>query len=275
MRKLKPLIIVLMSLLATLACKKYDPSAFENQPCEKRVTETKRNGIDVIQTIDGVYMRAEIARGWPCGSTPETLRLATGGGGGYGFYWYQGKPYKLPFGGEPEVPYIHIGLLAVGVGPKARESAESAEAQDKRTGFQEWWLTPRIPHKLYPIDLLPNWGRRERPDPQSGSPSIFREFPVWAIRGISDPRGRPYLTLCGIKPPPGTASNDVRFERDPAWLVQGETHPGTIGNTCRGGVSASNGTAAGAMIDVPGDGLPDIDKIYRYASERLSTLIVE
>jgi hypothetical protein len=264
----------LICLLILSACKKYDPSAFENQPCEKRVTETKRNGIDVVQTIDGVYMRADIARGWPCGSTPETLRLATGGGGGKGFYWYQGKPYKLPFGGEPEVPYIHIGLLVVGVGPKARESAENVAEHDKRTGFQEWWLTPRIPHKLYPIDLLPNWGRRDGPDPQAGTAPI-QEIAYWAVRGVLDVRGRPFTTSCAIRPPPGNPLNDFRYQRDPVWLVQGETVPGVHGNTCRGGVRASNGTSAGAWIDVPGDGLPDIDKIYKYASEWLSTLIVE
>ena len=87
---------------------------------------------------------------------------------------------------------------------------------------------------------------------------------------------RPFVAFCSIKPPAGNKESDVAYQRDPKWLIQGETYlKDQNGNTCRGSVGADSGVDIGGRLDVPGNAVPEIDKVYKAAANLLSNLIVE
>ena len=68
----------------------------------------------------------------------------------------------------------------------------------------------------------------------------------------------------------------MAYQLDPTWILVGETYlQDQSGNTCRGNVSADSGVDIGGRLDVPGIGVPEIDKIYKAMAKLLSELIVE
>lgn len=131
---------------------------------------------------------------------------------------------------------------------------------------------------MYPIDLLPNFGVDGGPDPQAGiGPIKTPAGPYWAVRGTFNPATKyPFTTRCSFKPPLGNKEGDVAYQLDPTWILVGETYlQDQSGNTCRGNVSADSGVDIGGRLDVPGIGVPEIDKIYKAMAKLLSELIVE
>lgn len=231
---------------------------------------TERNGHKVRQTLSGVYIKADEIWGMHCESNPPSNDpqkrhfIATL----YSkYYWFDGRLIghadadfsKVPRG---KVPFIEL-ISNFQVGPR------------KSNLNPGWWFRPAIPHQRYPIDMLPNFGL-DQPDSNAGvGPILSKPTVYWAVRGTRNPHdGTPYVTYCSIRPPPGNPDGAVAYQRDPKWLIQGQTYSQNVGNTCRGGVSAANGKL-GAMIDVPGAGLPEIDKIYQAVSQKLTDLTVE
>jgi hypothetical protein len=274
MRRLKYL-CALLACVALSACKEYKPGP----TCAETVPITERNGHKVRQALNGVYLKADEIDMRACGSNPyskDPWQSKFVLGIHQNYYWGKGRlmrtkaelrevglEQELDKLGQTQVSWIELNI--------------SFEADPRKfTPPPAWWYSPAMPHQRYPIDLLPN-ARLDQPDPGAGvGPVLSKEAASWAVRGTKHPdTGMPYTTLCNIRPPPGNIPGSIAYERDPKWLVQGETYTEeTIGNTCRGGVWATNGKLA-AMIDVPGAALPDIDKIYQAASLKLTDLTVE
>lgn len=260
-------LLAVLTLALLSGCKRPEPE--DTRPCAATVKITQRNGVDVVQTDSGLYLRASIAKGWYCGSTPDSRHLITRGTGR--FFWFEGK--LLPYSVNENSAMISLPTIAWG---DANTQAKIKES----IGYKDWWYQPAIPHKLYPLDLLPNWAVDGGPDPQAGVGIIKRSPPTWAVRGTVNPNGKkPFTTQCSMKPPPEWDGKDYRpaatKELDPAWLIQAATSKSLNFNTCRGGVSADNGAFIGATIDVPGAAVPDIDKIYKLVGQWLAQIIVE
>lgn len=262
---LKPLVGSL-ACASLLACNEYKPVP----SCAETVLVTERNGHRVFQTLSGVYLKADEVAIGACGSKPyseDPWQNKFVARTQQNYYWGKGRlmsyAERRKAGLQPEqAPLVELYI--------------NFEPDSKYTPPPTWWYAPAIPHQRYPIDLLPNFGL-DQPDPNAGvGPILSKPTVYWAVRGTKRPdTGMPHSTFCGIRQPPGNAENDVAYQRDPKWLVQGETHSHyTVGNTCRGGVSSTNGKV-NAMIDVPGAALPDIDKIYQAVSLKLTEVTVD
>lgn len=275
------LLFVLMATGATalIGCKEHKP-----QPtCRETLKVVERNGQRVLESLNGIYLKEDFPVGG-CAGRPfseDHYQHHYVARGSENLYWYNGKLYtnkevmaaktagkwaeETQHPAAPTYAFIDIGI--------AFAEADAPEPEPD----PDWWYSPALQHKLYPIDLLPNF-RLKQPDPQAGSGAIKDLDGVyWAIRGTKAPiTGRPYMTRCDIKPPPANPAKDVSYQGNPAWLIQGETYTNiSVGNTCRGGLSASNGKRLGAYVDVPGMAVKDIDKIYRAVAQHLSDLTVE
>jgi hypothetical protein len=284
--------VVLLAAFTLTSCKRPEPE--DTRPCSETIKITQRNGVDVVQTVSGLYLKAKVRGfGYDCGRAPETRHLIDSGS--FDMPWANGQfepeigpGYtkeqwdKLNLGEQATVmaPWrLHGAFVQMGIGFSNAKLAAQRKQRDQADGyFQDWWYTPAIPHKLYPLDLLPNWAVDGGPDPQAGiGPIKSKPTAYWAVRGVLDPRTkRPYTTFCSIKPPAGNKESDVAYQLNPKWLLQGETYiEDQNGNTCRGGVSADNGAYIDARLDVPGKAVPEIDKVYKAAANLLSKLIVE
>lgn len=266
------------------------PAIPDTVPCSETIKITQRNGVDVVQTVSGLFIKAKVRGfGYDCGRTPETRHLVDAGS--FDMTWANeqfepviGPGYskeqwnKLTIGEQADVlaPWrMHGAFVQMGLGFGNKLEAEERARQFKT---YDWWRTPAIPHKLYPIDLLPNFGVKDGPDPKAGiGPIKTPAGPYWAVRGTLNPATKfPFTTRCSIKPPLGNKEGDVAYQLDPKWILMGETYlQDQNGNTCRGIVSADNGVDIGGRLDVPGKAVPEIDKVYKAASKLLSELIVE
>lgn len=269
MRHLR-LLIGLLSCMSLLACKKH-----EIQPsCSETVPVIERNGYKVYETLDGLYLKANEIGMSRCSSRPYSeapWQANFVAGINQYYYWANGRLMRTT------AELLEAGLVREQVSRiELYINFDRDRSSPQYTPPPGWWYAPTIPHQRYPIDLLPNFGL-DRPDPNAGVGKIqSRPSVYWAVRGTKRPdTGMPFTTFCSIRPPPNNAQNDVAYQTDARWLVQGETYSqDTIGNTCRGGVSATN-NKLGATIDVPGAALRDIDKIYQAVSLKLTELTVQ
>ncbi|WP_208943523.1 hypothetical protein [Paracidovorax avenae] len=249
--------------------------------CEETVQVFERNGQRAFQTVNGIYLKANLPFSG-CGNKRENngsgknkyVRLIF-----ESFYWHNNKlsdmkeySQLLKRGEWPKDPPPLVKIII---------DFDRQNASTKRDPGKDWWYQPAIPHKLYPIDLLPNFAL-ESPDPEAGIGRIkSKPKAYWAVRGTLNSLTRnPYLTFCSMKSPPERDprdySEDATKERDPSWLIQAMTYEEDfVGNTCRGYVSASNGQPIAAMIDVPGAAVKDIDRIYTAMAEKISAMTVE
>ncbi|GKT21583.1 hypothetical protein [Acidovorax sp. SUPP3334] len=270
-------VAVILSLSALASCKEHKPEL----TCRESVEVFERNGQQVLKATNGVYLKKDFNI-TSCSVEPgrkEPGAKTFVAGGSYAFYWYEGR---LASGREyserkrkGDWPDEHKPRIEIYI--RFGENQSISEADKPKS----WWWQPAIPHKIYPIDLLPNFGL-DVADPEAGVGSIkSRPSPYWAVRGTARiDGGSPYTTFCSMKSPPGwdgkNYSPEATKERDVAWLIQAKTYEESIlGNTCRGSVSADNGKRVGAMIDVPGAALKDIDKIYKAVAAYLSEMTAE
>lgn len=288
-----PVFFVLIAVLLS-SCKRPEPD--DTRTCSETIKVTQRNGVDVVQTVSGLYLRAKVRGfGYGCGYSPEKRHLVDSGS--FDMPWANGQfEPEIGPGYTPEqwnklnrgeqatvmAPWrLHGAFVQMGIGFRQMRTPEEIKKGDADMGFGEWWYEPAIPHKLYPLDLLPNFGLKGSPDPQAGiGPIKSLPSPYWAVRGVNSPHTkRPYTTFCSMNPPFEWDGKDFREEvmktRDPAWLIQATSPVAQNGNTCRGSVAADNGAAIGARLDVPGKAVPEIDKVYKASANLLSKLIVE
>lgn len=273
------LLSAVMGVTALTGCKEHKP-----QPrCSETLKVVERNGQRVLESLNGIYLKEDFPVG-ACAGRPysdDHYQHHYVQSGLEHLYWFNSKLYTgnemmtaKAAGQWPEEPVSpaapSYATVAIGIAFAEEGAPESKPDPD-------WWYSPALPHKLYPIDLLPSF-RLGKPDPQAGiDPIKDLDQVYWAIRGTKSPTtGRPSVTRCDIQPPPRNPAKDVSYQGNPVWLIQGETYTQySIGNTCRGGVSADNGKPLGARVDVPGMAVKDIDKIYRAVARHLSDLTVE
>lgn len=250
--------------------------------CRETVQVFERNGQQVLQAVNGIYLKKEFnisSCTWEKGRKEPDVRRFVAGGSDV-FYWYENRLIEMQeYGGrvrggnwsknyQPQIQ-IYIGF----------GSNDSVSEENKN---KPWWFEPAIPHAMYPIDLLPNFGLKE-PDLEAGKGSVKSSPPYWAVRGThrsGSGTGWPFTTFCSMRSPDGWDGKDhspeATKEQDPKWLVRARTFENTtVGNTCRGKVSADNGKSIGAMVDVPGAAVKDIDKIYKAVAAYLSEMTVE
>jgi hypothetical protein len=273
------LLSAVMGVTALTGCKEHKP-----QPrCSETLKVVEHNGQRVLESLNGIYLKEDFPVGGCAGSpfSEDHYQHHYVQSGFEQLYWFNSKLYTgkemmaaKAEGQWPEVPsgpgkmpyaIVEVGITFAEIG-----------APEPKPG-PDWWYSPALPHKLYPIDLLPNFGL-EKPNLQPNIEPIKNLDQVyWAVRGSKSPRtGRPSVTRCDIQPPPGNPAKDVSYQGNPAWLIQGESYTKySIGNTCRGGVNADNGKRLGAYVDVPGMVVKDIDKVYRAVAQHLSDLTVE
>lgn len=267
---------VTLSMLGFAGCERPpEPS------CRETAQVFERNGQQVLQAVNGVYLRKDFnmtSCTWgKDGKEDEPRRLVAGGADD--FFWYEDRligtreyAERNKRGDWPKEYKPRI-LIMIGFGVNQAVGESDRE--------KSWWFEPAIPHAIYPIDLLPNFGLKE-PDPEAGKMAIRSSpSPYWAVRGTSRPgTGRPFTTFCSMRSPDEwdgkDYSSEATKERDPVWLVQAKTFEDRKdGNTCRGHVAADNGKSIGAMVDVPGVAVKDIDKIYKAVAAYLSSMTVE
>ncbi|GKT21584.1 hypothetical protein [Acidovorax sp. SUPP3334] len=270
-------VAVILSLSALASCKEHKPEPI----CQETVQVFERNGQRVKQSVNGIYLKEDFpvsgcGRGGKGGTPGEEKYVRMGFNN---FYWRENRLFTMKEYSE---------LLREGKWPKEEVPMVKILIDFERQGIpaekdlpKDWWYQPAIPHKLYPIDLLPNFGL-DVPDPEAGVGKIKSKPTVyWAIRGTMDKlSGTPYTTFCSLRSPPERDPKDYTDEatkaRDPSWLVQAKTYESdTVGNTCRGYVGADNGKFISAMIDVPGAAVKDIDKIYDELAKKLSEMTVD
>ncbi|MBF9266055.1 hypothetical protein [Paracidovorax cattleyae] len=248
--------------------------------CRETVQVFERNEQQVLKAANGVYLRkdfniAACERG--AGAKENEPRRFVAGGGDV-FYWYEDRLVGMrEYGGRVrggKWPKEYQPKIQIYIGFGGNDSV------GENNKNKLWWFENAIPHAMYPIDLLPNFGLKE-PGPEAGKGSVKSSPPYWAVRGTHRPgTGWPFTTFCSMRSPDGWDGKDyspeATKEQDPEWLVRARTFENiTVGNTCRGKVSADNGKSIGAMVDVPGAAVKDIDKIYKAVAAYLSEMTVE
>ncbi|MBF9264126.1 hypothetical protein [Paracidovorax cattleyae] len=245
--------------------------------CRETVQVFELNGQQVLQAVNGVYLRKDFnVRGCSAETNSREGRVKRFvAWGADRFYWYEGRLVSVSEYSE----LVKKGLWPQEVQPDIYIMMKFGPNQPVNDADREkpWWFKPALPHKIYPIDLLPNFAL-EIPDPEAGhGPIKSKPSAYWAVRGTEDfETKKPYVTFCSIKPPEGKPGNDVSHQRDVRWLINGKTYEDNyVGNTCRGNASADNGKNIYAMVDVPGAALKDIDKIYKAVAAHLSEMTVE
>ncbi|MCE4558169.1 hypothetical protein LXT13_27680 [Pelomonas sp. P8] len=129
-----------------------------------------------------------------------------------------------------------------------------------------WWYEPKIQHRSYPIDLLPNFGLKQPTPIPLKTPLESFDHIYWAVRNPA--HELPDIVRC-----------DLQLPKDaplfPEVLIAAAAVNVDIGNTCRGSLQADNGMPLFAIVDVPGGALKDIDRIYAAVAKRLSNLAIE
>lgn len=277
MRRAIEIVGVLVVLLALTACKKYKPEP----SCQETVQVFEHNGQRVFQSLNGIYLKESFPI-WACASKPDSkdpYQRKFVNAGRDNFYWREGKLFTT----KEYAALLREGKWSKDYSPfvPIRIKFGTEEWDKKIEPSIDWWFQPAIPHKLYPLDLLPNFGL-DAPDPNAGiGPIKTKPTVYWAVRGTKNAAsGFPNTTFCSMKSPPERYKNDYSLEatkaRDIAWLIQAKTYEeDMVGNTCRGYVSADNGKSIAAMVDVPGVLVKDIDKIYKALARHLSELTVE
>ena len=274
--------IALLAVLSLLGCK---PKVEDLRTCAERLQVTTRNGVKVVKTLSGLYLKLNGAS-WGCGTTPETEHLVDAGD--VGLVWNHGefmpdvpKPFtqeqwdKLdgPVRGVLLQPWregganVHLYFRFDGDPPR------SLEQRKKDFGVKDWWYAPKIPHKTYPLDLLPNYRLKEEAANLNAETTAIKYDTYWQVRGSLNPLSKkPYITVCDMQPPAKWDGSENSWQV-PVWLVQAQASGYNL-FSCRGGISAEN-DQYGAMIDIPQKAVPEIDKIYKAASQYLSNLVVE
>ena len=287
------LAVSMLAALSLLGCK---PKVEDLRTCAERLQVTTRNGVKVVKTASGLYLKINQPYvSYQCGTTPETEKLVYGGS--IYLTWNHGEfmpAVPKPFTQE-QWEKLEGAVRGVLLKPWREGGADvrmylrfddapprSQQEKDKLFDYKDYWYSPSIPHKLYPLDLLPNFGIDGGPDPQAGiGPIKSKPTTYWGVRGSYSPRTkRQNTTFCSMHSPPNWDGKDHSPQAtkalDPVWLVQAPTSiDHAFGNTCRGSVGADSGAEFGAMIDVPGKAVPEIDKVYKAAAQYLSNLVVE
>lgn len=261
----------LLSLLLLGSCgKTYDPNAPENRPCLEQLKVFDVKGQKAWKTIGGQYIRVG-SMGPNCGKLDDKAKIneyVTGGIGGYewligeGRFWNEGVA-KLPKTNEgfPDMSKIdHVKLYFT----------FSSSPPRKYEPVPDWWYETALPHKLYPIDLLPNWGL----DKPGGKRVGGIDSHYWAVRGTKSPEsGKPYINMyCEMVYEP----MEMYSHRELAKELERAIKPagGKGQNTCRGSISASSGKIS-AMIDTPSTLVPEMDKVFNAVSLKLSDIVIE
>lgn len=277
MRRAVYWVVVVLGFSALASCQEHKPEL----TCRESVEVFERNGQQVLQATNGVYLKKNfnITSCADKSSGKEAGMKKLVAGGGYAFYWYEGRLASAREYSERkrkgDWPNEHKPRIEIYI--RFGENQPMSEADKQKS----WWWQPAIPHKLYPIDLLPNFGL-DFADPEAGIGQVkSRPSPYWAVRGTARrDGGNPYTTFCSMKSPSEWDGKDYSAgatkELDISWLIEARTYDETtVGNTCRGNVSADNGKSIGGMLDVPGAALKDIDKIYKAVANYLSEMTVE
>lgn len=260
--------VLLASLLLNVGCQKQPPTP----SCKDTLRTVVINGQRAFESTNGLHVKD----GFPvfgCTSHPYSENPADNkyvqGGLEY-LHWYQGKLYDAKDTALAEAegrwpkttipsPYATIVIEIKFGHPQAHP---------------DWWYSPAVPHALYPIDLLPNFGRDAPVDDAAIKPLKDTDSIYWKVRG--GPMGAVSITRCEIKPRQDATKSDRSSLTDPSWLIRGETEVReTLGNTCRGYVAADNNKPLGARIDVPGAALKDIDKIYVAVARHISEWTID
>lgn len=273
--------IALLAVLSLLGCK---PKVEDLRTCAERLQVTTRNGVKVVKTASGLYLKLNGAS-WGCGTTPATEHLVEGGDAG--LVWNHGefmpavpKPFTQEQWDKLDGPVravllqpwregganVHLYFRFDGEPPK------SLEQRKKDFGAKDWWYAPKVPHKSYPLDLLPNYRlENEATDPEK---AIIKYETYWEVRGSAMPSTKmPYVTICSMSAPTTWKEADGNSWKNPEWLTQAPASGYNL-FSCRGGVGEANGLF-GAILDIPQKAVPEIDKIYKAASQYLSNLVVE
>ncbi len=241
--------------------------------CEDAVPVSERNGHKVRKTLNGLFLKHEFGMSDCANATDkkelQKSKLVTSVFSE--FYWKNGALISYQDVRASELKkYLDAPFIKIRIKFPLKKTS---------THHPKWWHEPSIPHEIYPINLLPNYGL-EQPDPRAGNgPVLSKPTIYWAVRNTrTHESGLSEITFCSLRPPSSWDGKDhsdaATHARDPVWLVKAPTYKVTIGNTCRGSISSGDGKISGT-IDVPGAALLDIDKIYQAASAKLTEYIVD
>ncbi|WP_147476941.1 hypothetical protein [Vandammella animalimorsus] len=236
--------------------------AAARNPCKIRVFQ--HNGQDVVETIQGVMIKAY-----------------------YGEYWYcrDGKAiesYPLFFpvvvqkeeGQDPKKDKIFIKSIAA----KSYENPSQYFYNHQKKFNEVWRWRPRIPHPQYPLDLYPNFGRESQdgPDPQAGK-GIVRGAVFWGVRGAKHPRwGTPDIFKCWFELPEGRSPQEENYYAvNIEWLLGAKISEKIGAEGCQGVVSDKRTGNITAELWLKGRHIHHIDQIIEQVSDFLETLMVE
>ena len=234
--------------------------AAAKNPCKIRVFQ--HNGQDVVETVSGILIKAEHGKSWDCENGKATVV--------YIRYIRLKRNYS-----NKEEGYDTVFLNSIST--HSHENPSQYLEYTKNKFNESWRWTPKIPHKIYPLDLYPNFGResREGPDPLAGK-DIVRGGVFWGVRGTKHPKwGTPDIFSCTPKIPEDAPEGgrsiytkkidyitNSEFSEKPRW-------------TCQGFVTDKKTGEVMATVLLTHKQIPYIDQIVKEVSDFLETIAVE
>lgn len=156
MHHILPLSAALAAALLLGGCQPSEPEP----TCRQSVRVSERHGQQVIQAVNGLYLRADFpisgCEARPYSKDPKARHFVRSGSLDY--YWWKGALYD----GREHAQLVRAGALTAqesiliqgGIGFHENEDDPARAFLKPRA----WWYQPAIPHQHYPIDLLPNFG---------------------------------------------------------------------------------------------------------------------
>ncbi len=211
---------LLATLFLTAGCQKDTPAP----SCKQTLETTVVKGQNALESINGLQLKDTFPV-FECTSRPYSENPADNKYVARGLeylHWYQGELYD----NKTTAPARAEGYATIVI-----------EIQfGARQARPDWWYSPALPHTLYPIDLLPNFGREAPVTDAAIQPLKDTDSIYWKVRGA-----RQDVTRCDIQPRQDAGKSDRSSLTEPNWLIRGETEVRQwIGNTCRGHVMADN-----------------------------------
>lgn len=271
-------LFMVVAIAAIPGCKKHKPEP----TCRETLKVTERNGQRVLQAVNGLYLREDFpVSGCKSQSDSEDpYQRQFVDGGLVQLFWLNHKIIN----GHEHKALQRAGKFSDSDTPYAIVEIEIYFPQPKELNItnlrsKDWQFRASTSHLRYPIDLLPYYFTKTPTEPVDSKKLTFDGGQHWAVPGSLEPAtSQPYVVYCTLNLPPrvvdakATESLESLFQR---LIRSNAPEKENIGNTCRGRIQADNGKSIFARIDIPGNSVADIDKIFQATSKHLSELIVD
>ena len=222
-------------------------------------------GQEVVETVGGALIKAEVGRGWQCSNGKALVaypRLII-------------LPISKSINNSPAEDVIYIeGINAFSEKYLANNNLDLIDKYNV-----SWIWSPFVSHKIYPLDLLPNYGRYIlglAPDRDFNLRGWVLKPLFWAVRGTQHPVFKyPFVFNCSFEKPPNLTRSNNSKSVDVGFILEALVWKEGVLGTCSGVVFDSKKGLVTATLLLRPSQAEYIDGISHAVSEYLSTILVE